>query len=65
MSINDVVLLTDPNASRNDWPMGIVENVFPGDDGLVRRAKIRIVRQGSSKTVGRSIQSLIVLVEAY
>lgn len=52
---NDVVLVSTQNTSRNYWPLGLVVEVFPGADGLVRAADIRI-----NKTVyRRSVRHLV------
>ena len=37
----DLVLLTDPHLPRNQWRLGRVTEVFPGADGLVRKARVR------------------------
>jgi hypothetical protein len=36
-----VVMLIDPNSSRGDWPLGKVEEVFPGKDAHVRTVRVR------------------------
>ena len=38
---DDVVMLVEPNAKRGEWPLGRVIEVFPGNDGLVRVARIK------------------------
>ncbi|KAG1690259.1 Gag-Pol polyprotein [Nymphon striatum] len=35
----DLVLLVSP-APRNSWPLGLVKEVYPGKDGLVRTVKV-------------------------
>jgi len=40
LSEGDVVLMVEPNASRGDWPLARVKEVFPGADGLVRVVKV-------------------------
>ena len=37
----DVALIVEPNASRGEWPLGRVIEVYPGDDGLVRVVKVK------------------------
>ena len=37
----DLVLISGENTPRGVWPMGIVQEVFEGKDGLVRSAKIK------------------------
>jgi hypothetical protein len=40
--LGDVVLLHDSNAPRGTWPLVRVLEVFPGSDGLVRSARIKV-----------------------
>ena len=58
-----MVVVVDPEASRNDWPTGIIEETKTSSDGLVRSAKIRVMRLGKSKTIERPANKLITLVE--
>ena len=37
----DVVLVVEPNTPRGIWPMGRVQQVHPGPDGVVRVATVR------------------------
>jgi hypothetical protein len=41
INVGDVVLIVDHNLPRNQWLLGIVTEVFPAKDQLVRSAKIR------------------------
>ncbi|XP_067250257.1 uncharacterized protein [Chanodichthys erythropterus] len=49
LQVGDVVLLKNIQAKRNDWPMGIVLETFPGRDGKVRKVEVKVVKDGSSK----------------
>ena len=40
MKIGDVVLVVDQNAPHGQWPLGPVEEVFPGQDGQVRIVQV-------------------------
>ena len=40
----DVVILQEDGIARSCWPIGRVEQVFPGDDGLVRIAKVKTAK---------------------
>jgi len=42
VAVGDLVLLIDVNSPRGLWALGTLEEVFPGDDGLVRTVRIRI-----------------------
>ena len=41
VSVDDFVIVSDPNAIRGKWMRGRVTQVFPGQDGLVRNVKVR------------------------
>ena len=57
----DLVLIAEDNVIRNRWPLGRVVEVFTGEDGCVRSARI--------KTAGgvfhRPITKICLLEEAY
>ncbi|XP_022111521.1 uncharacterized protein LOC110990731 [Acanthaster planci] len=42
MAVGDVVMLRDKDVSRNRWPLGTVDSVSPGDEGLVQEVHIRL-----------------------
>ena len=44
--VGDLVLMLSPDTPRGQWPMGRIEATYPGKDGHVRTAKVRI--QGTS-----------------
>ncbi|KAJ0169567.1 hypothetical protein K1T71_014752 [Dendrolimus kikuchii] len=41
LQVGDLVLIVDPNSSRNVWPRGKIEKVMPGQDGRVRVVDVR------------------------
>ncbi|XP_076389575.1 uncharacterized protein LOC143264787 [Megachile rotundata] len=41
LAVDDIVLLIDYQAPRNTWKRGKIVEVFPGEDGVVRVAKVR------------------------
>ena len=57
LEVGEVVLQLDPNLPRGQWQMGVVEEVFPGDDGKVRRCRIRT----TTGTYERPITKLVPL----
>jgi hypothetical protein len=57
----DLVLVSEDNIPRGQWPLGIVTEPIPGEDGLVRSAKIKF--QGTVKT--RPITKLCRLEEDF
>ena len=40
---NDLVLAVEPMQHRNQWPLARVVEVYPGRDGLVRSAKVKMM----------------------
>ena len=58
MGVGDIVLLIDPDISRGKWQMGVVDNVYPGKDGLVRSVNVRT----TSGTYDRPITKLCLLM---
>lgn len=57
VNVGDLVLITKESTPRGVWPMGIVKEVFPGRDGLVRSAKVRT----KSTELVRPIAKLVLL----
>ena len=41
MEIGDLVLIKDSKTTRNQWPLGRIIAVFPGEDGLVRTVQVK------------------------
>ncbi len=37
----DVVLLKSENKNRGAWPLGIVEETYPGKDNVVRAVRVK------------------------
>ena len=52
--VGDFVLLISPDAPRGQWPLARVIEVYPGEDGRVRVAKVQVGRN----TLTRSISKL-------
>lgn len=53
LQVGDLVLVVDPNAPRNVWPRGIVEEVFAGKDGSVRVVQVRTQLGSFKRSVAR------------
>ena len=49
-----MVIIKDDDRNRNNWKLGIVEDVIAGRDGIVRVAKLRT----GKATLERAIQQL-------
>ncbi|VDI78657.1 Hypothetical predicted protein [Mytilus galloprovincialis] len=56
----DIVLIKDKNVSRNAWTTCIIVNPLPGHDGRVRKAEVRVARNGSTYT--RPISEMVLLL---
>jgi hypothetical protein len=41
LSVGDVVIVRSDDRNRAKWPLGIVERLIPGKDGVVRAVKLR------------------------
>ena len=66
--VGDVVLVKDGGifTRRNGWPLARVEEVFPSDDKLVRKVRLRVSHKQADKTTSltRPISKLVLLVGA-
>ena len=60
----DVVLLKDKNVLRNEWPVGIIEEAIPGRDGRVRKAVVRVLKEGKATTYTHPIIELVILLSS-
>ena len=43
LKVGDLVLVMDENAPRGSWPLGLIQEVSVGRDGLVRSARLKTV----------------------
>lgn len=60
LSVGDVVLVADGNEARNSWPRGIIDQIHPGADGVVRVVDVRL----ASGTIRRPVHKICLLVVA-
>ena len=63
LKVGDIVVIKDREAARCQWSIGLVEEVFPSADGLVRKACVRVVVNGKLCTYTRPISELIRLID--
>ncbi|XP_055918431.1 uncharacterized protein LOC129950523 [Eupeodes corollae] len=56
VKVGDMVFIVDSNSVRGSWPKGVVTQVFPGEDGVVRVVEVRT----ASGTYRRPIAKLCV-----
>jgi hypothetical protein len=41
LSVGDVVIIKSDERNRGEWPLGIVQELYEGKDGVVRAVKLR------------------------
>uniref|UniRef100_A0A8W8NGB0 DUF5641 domain-containing protein n=1 Tax=Magallana gigas TaxID=29159 RepID=A0A8W8NGB0_MAGGI len=63
LKTGDIVLLREKDVHRNMWPLGIVERPIESNDKLVRKAVIRVVKDGKVTTYTRPIAEMVLLLE--
>ena len=61
LAVGDVVLVKESNTSRNQWPLGRITTVYPGDDGLVRTVQVKTA--ASREPLTRSVAKIVLLLE--
>ncbi|XP_069366373.1 uncharacterized protein [Paralichthys olivaceus] len=55
LDLGQVVLIVDPQYPRASWPVGRITEVYPGQDGKVRSAKVRMQGREYVRPVARLI----------
>lgn len=63
LKVGSVVLLKEKDTRRNNWPLGVVLETYEGDDGLVRKVKIRVKRDEGTTSFIRPVCELVLLLE--
>lgn len=55
------MLIKDEGLQRNHWPLGVVTEAIPDDDGLVRRIKVKVGVRGTAPVniLERSVHTLV------
>ena len=59
----DFILLRDKICHRNDWSTAVVEKTLPSDDGLVRKATVRMIRDGVVVRYTRPVSEMVLLLD--
>ena len=71
LQVNDVVIIKDDNQPRNKWQLARVAEVYPSDDGLVRKVKVLVADSSLNRSgqrtepasyLERPVQKLVLLV---
>lgn len=55
--------MKESDSPRNRWPLGVIEETFRSDDGLVRKVKVVVIRDGKRTFYVRPIAQLVHLIE--
>ena len=64
LQINDIVLVQDSNILRGIWKLGRVSNIYPSNDGVVRKVEVQYKSNLESKgfeTIRRPVQRLVLI----
>ena len=70
--VGDIVIIKEEESPRNRWPLAIVDEVYPSQDGLVRKVKLRLADQSldkkgkrikEQKVLERPVHKCVVLIE--
>lgn len=56
------MLLKDSQVARNEWPMGMVTSVFPGQDGKVHKVEIKTTASGTPRLFQRPVSETVLLL---
>ena len=59
--VGDIVLISDKSCPRNQWPLARVTEVYPSEDGLVRKVLLLVTQSGKKKLLERPIHKLILI----
>ena len=59
---DQIVVLKDKDSCRLDWPVGMIDRVFPSDDDLVRKVEVAIMKNGKRQTYIRPVTEIIPLL---
>ncbi|XP_027861387.1 uncharacterized protein LOC114137071 [Xiphophorus couchianus] len=56
IQLGTVVMIVDPQLPRASWPIGEISRVFPGADGLIRSAEVKVKDHMYTRPVSRLIR---------
>ncbi|KAJ7993986.1 hypothetical protein DPEC_G00261260 [Dallia pectoralis] len=57
-----IVLLKDDRLKRNEWPLGLITQVFPSEDSKVRKVEIKVSRKDGTKVFLRPVTETVLLL---
>ncbi len=56
LQVDTIVMIVDPQLPRASWPVGKINKVFPGADGLIRTAEVQVQDRTYVRPVSRLIR---------
>ena len=56
------MLFKDNQVKRNEWPLGLITQVFPSKDSRVRKVEIRVSKKDGTKMYMRPVNELVQLL---
>ena len=59
LGVDDVVLVADLDCPRSQWPLGRIVEVYPSDDGLVRKVSVKVA--SNITPLSRPVTKLVLL----
>lgn len=57
----DVVLMSDMEVPRVQWPIGVIEQCFSSQDGRIRKVSVRVIKNQKPVAYTRPITELVYL----
>ena len=61
INVGDIVILKNDSEKRNFWKLAKILELFQGQDGVARAAKVQVVTDKGKKVLNRSVHHLIPL----
>ncbi|XP_062610035.1 uncharacterized protein LOC134271839 [Saccostrea cucullata] len=61
LKIGDVILLKDAAVNRVNWPLGVITETFESSDGKVRKARVRVRKDGQNVIYTRPVCEMVFL----
>ena len=61
VNVGDIVILKNDSEKRNFWKLAKILELFQGQDGVARAAKVQVVTDKGKKVLNRSVHHLIPL----
>ena len=58
LAVGDIVLVVTENTSRNQWPLGRIQEIFPDKSGFVRKVKVGV----KSTILERPVDKIVLLL---